>query len=171
MLTLGGGSRRVWGMCEAEKASFFPTGQDLWIYLHLRSGSFTSREWDVLCSAGYYKNTAIVLNFLHFAFHFLETDSAVLDFSLFSLSTIFHPLCLIGWLTAGIAARPPCWNNSSLLALHPSIHQAFDSTASCHPSPTNFSIGSCDSGAELPSSLLLNVTVSCGIILKRTLLF
>lgn len=166
MLTLGGGSRRVWGMCEAEKASSFPTGQDLWIYLHPRSDSFASREWDVLCSAGYYKNTAIVLNFFTF-FHFLETDSAVLDFSLFSLSTIFHPL----WLTARIAAPPPCWNNSSLLALHPSIHQAFDSTASCHPSPTNFSIGSCDSGAELPSLLLLNVTVSCGIILKRTLLF
>lgn len=158
-------------MCEAEKASFLPTGQDLWIYLHLRSDSFTSREWDVPCSAGDYKNTAIVLNILHFAFHFLETDRAVLNFSLFSLSTIFHPLCLIGWLTAGIAAPPPRWNNSSLRALRPSIHQAFDSAASCHPSPTNFSIGSCDSGAELPSLLPLNATVSCGIILKWTLLF
>lgn len=117
------------------------TGQDLWIYLHLRSDSFTSPEWDVFSSAGYNKNAAIVLHFLHFAFRFPKTDSAVSDFSLFPLSTIFHPLCLIGWLTAGFAAPPPCWNNSSLLALHPSIHQAFDSTASCHPSPTNFSIG------------------------------
>lgn len=105
VLTLGGGSRRVWRMCEAEKASFFPTGQDLWIYLHLRSDSFTSHEWDVLCSAGYYKNTAIVLNILHFACHFLERDSAALDSSLFFP---FPPFFILsGWLVGWRLGLPP----------------------------------------------------------------
>lgn len=124
VLTLSGGSRQ---MCEAEKASFLPTGQDLWIYLHLRSDTFTACEQDVFCSAACCKNTAIVLSFYILLFRLLKTDSAALDI-LFSLSIICHPLCLIARLTAGFAALHLagiihhfllCTPASTKLSIHP----------------------------------------------------
>ena len=156
--------RRVWG---AEKASFLSTEQDLWIYLHLRSDSFKGGEWDVFCSAGYYKNTAISLNVHILLFTSIRRMVRLRLFPFHHFSS-----SLPDWLADSGFYQPPPWrNNSSLLAPHLCIHQAFYSTASCHPSPTNFPIATWDSGWEWLSSLLLNVTVSCGIILKRTLLF
>lgn len=92
----------------------------------------------------------------------------------FRLFPLFHHFSssLPDWSAdSGFYLPPPCRNNSSLVALHLRIHPASSSTASCHPSPTNFPITTCDSGGELLSLLLLNLPVSCGIILKRTLLF
>lgn len=104
---------------------------------------------------------------IHFAFQILKTDGAVSTPPPHQFSS-----SLPDWLADSGFYRPsPRWNNSSLLAPHLCIHQAFSSPASCHPSPTNFPITTCDSAAELLPLLLLNVSVSCGIIRKRTLLF
>lgn len=168
VLTLSGGSRWVWGTCAAEKASVLSAAHGLWIYLHLRSDYFRGCEGDVFCSAGCKKNTAIVLN------SYILLFTPIRQMVRFRLFPLFHHFSssLPDWSAdSGFYLPPPCRNNSSLVALHLRIYPASSSTASCHPSPTNFPITTCDSGGELLSLLLLNLPVSCGIILKRTLLF